>query len=99
MSEEFELKAETEESPSSFQPNPQSESSAPLIKSDESSSEQKRSNYVFLAIVVGVLVVLALAVVIGLVVGLQTKSTKNYLPSDPAERAVALLTEYPLIDG
>lgn len=59
----------------------------------------KRSNWIYVALVVGILALLLVAVVIGVGVGFGTPSVANRLPTDPYERAVALLTEFPLVDG
>lgn len=45
------------------------------------------------------LVVLILGVVLALFLGVSVSPSKNVLPSDHYQRAVALLTEYPVIDG
>ena len=61
--------------------------------------ERKKSNRRFccvcavIATVTGVLIVVVLGVSLGL------KNVVNRLPDDPYDRAVALLTEYPVIDG
>ena len=60
-------------------------------------SRKQSRRYCIVAVGVCVLVVFLLAVVLGVALG--TAAYLNRLPSDPHERAEALLTQYPLIDG
>ena len=65
----------------------------------EEDRRYRRSNWLYVALVGGILALLLVAVVIGVGVGVGTPSVVNRLPTDPYERAVALLTEFPLVDG
>ncbi len=49
------------------------------------------------SLIVAALVLLLLAAVLGITLG--TAAIRGRLPKEPAERAKALLTKYPLIDG
>ena len=61
--------------------------------------QYKRTNCYYVGIFAAILAVLLIAVMIGLGVGLGTPNTTEELPTDPHERALALLTKFPLIDG
>ena len=67
----------------------------------EVSGGKSRRSYLFLliAVILGVVVVVAVVLAVGLGVGLTRSQENSDLPSDPDERAEALLTEYPVIDG
>ena len=69
------------------------------LLNDRSRREARKQNrrYCCLSVVVLITILLVLAVVLG--VSLGTASILNRLPSDPHKRALALLTQYPLIDG
>ena len=61
--------------------------------------ERRKRNRKFICLCVFIITVTAVTVLVLLGVSLGVKSITNKLPDDPYERAVALLTEYPLIDG
>ena len=67
----------------------------------EVSGGKSRRSYLFLliAVILSVVVVVAVVLAVGLGVGLTRSQENSDLPSDPDERAEALLTEYPVIDG
>ena len=60
----------------------------------------RRMALVFVIVGTVVVVTVVFAVVLGVAIGVARRpGSTNVLPSDPHERAVAILTEYPLIDG
>ena len=61
--------------------------------------QYNRTNCYYVGIFAAILAVLLIAVMIGLGVGLGPPNTTEELPTDPHERALALLTKFPLIDG
>ena len=70
-----------------------------ILLDDRSRREARKQNrrYCCPSLVVLITILLVLAVVLG--VSLGTASILNRLPNDPHERALALLKQYPLIDG
>ena len=64
----------------------------------QSQRQFRCSNLLFFLILLMVVAAVVVSVALGLGIGLNA-SPSNNLPRDPAKRAVALLTEYPLIDG
>ena len=61
--------------------------------------ERKKSNRRFYCLCAVIATVTGVTIVIVLGVSLGLSRVVNKLPDDPYDRAVALLTEYPLIDG
>jgi hypothetical protein len=61
--------------------------------------ERKKKNRRFLVVcaVIASITFITIVVILGVTLGL--KNVTNNLPDDPYDRAVALLAEYPLIDG
>ena len=68
-----------------------------LVHASERSAKKRSRRCSFLSLVIVVGVLACLCVVIGFGVG--TVAHIDVLPDDPYERAVALLLEYPVIDG
>ena len=64
------------------------------LRSAQSRRQLCCSNLLFLLILLMVVAVVVVTIALGLGIGLNT-SQENNLPSDPAKRAKALLTEYP----
>jgi len=60
-------------------------------------SRKQSRRYCATSVAVCALVVLMLGVVLGVALG--TAAYRSRLPEDPNERAVALLTQYPIVDG
>lgn len=61
--------------------------------------ERKKSNRRFCCLCAVIATVTGVGIVVVLGVSLGLRKVVNKLPDDPYDRAVALLTEYPLIDG
>ena len=76
----------------------QNDESMRLWSTRERALKKKSRKCVCLATVSIVSVVTVVAIVVGVSVGLQHRNRLR-LPSDPYERALALLDVYPLIDG
>lgn len=68
-----------------------------LLASSERMSRKSTRRFCCACCIVVLGVAVCLAVVLGVTLGIA--AVVNYLPSDPYERAVALLTEFPVIDG
>lgn len=69
---------------------------------DENSKKRQKKNVrrcCFISVIGAVCLVCLTGVIIGVGVGVASVTTRVVLPSDPEERAVALLKRYPLIDG
>lgn len=89
-----------DESEALFTSSPEREGGVTVRRSrNKSRSESRRSHVLFLAVLVGALVVVTVMVAIALGVGITRSQATVNLPRDPARRAEALLTEYPVIDG
>ena len=74
-----------------------------MIVTGSQSPSRKRlrvRNVACLLTVVGVVALVLISVgLLGVLLGMKRHQPGDGLPSDPYERAVALLSEYPLIDG
>ena len=81
-----------------LQPAPAGDSQR-LLEEKHNDRQCKRTNWHYVGILAAILAVLLIAVMIGLGVGLGPPSTTEDLPTDPHERALALLTKFPLVDG
>lgn len=82
------------------------ESSAPFLPSDPEfrsqadRRERRRSRqYLVLVLVAGIALVCSVALVVGFWIEYWVESGGEELPSDPYERALAILNKYPVIDG
>ena len=81
------------------------ESSISLLSTDSDFGPQRvrrqysHSAYLLVAIVVGVVIVLVVALAVGLGIGFRDEASGDDLPRDPQQRALALLSKYPVIDG
>ena len=58
---------------------------------------KRNRKFVLLCAVIATITFIFIVVILGVTFSL--KNTVNSLPDDPYERAIALLAEYPLIDG
>lgn len=79
------------------EPNPSSSESSRLFASMERERKKKNRKFCCLFAIISVTTIVILIVIMGVSIGLS--NVVNQLPKDPYDRAVALLTEYPLIDG
>ena len=75
----------------------QSDESTQLWSTRERAAKKRARKSTCLGIVCAAGVIIAIAVVVGVSVGVVV--ARNRLPSEPYERALALLDSYPLIDG
>ena len=75
----------------------QNEESARLLSTRDRARKKRVRKSACLAAVCAAGVILMLSVVVGVSLGVLI--ARNRLPSDPYERALALLDSYPLIDG
>ena len=82
-----------------LQPAPADDSQRRLLEEKHNDRQYKRTNWHYVGILAAILAVLLIAVMIGLGVGLGHPSTTEDLPTDPHERALALLAKFPLVDG
>ena len=79
------------------EPHPSSTESTRLFSSMERERRKRNRKFCCLCAIIGVITIATLTVIMGVSIGLS--NVVNHLPEDPYDRAVALLTEYPLIDG
>ena len=75
----------------------QNEESTQLWSTRERALKKKNRKSICLATVCVASVILVIALVVGVSLGVLIDQSR--LPSDPYERALALLDSYPLIDG
>lgn len=75
----------------------QNDESTQLWSTRERASKKRARKSTCLGIICAAGVILVIAVVVGVSVGVVV--VQNRLPSEPYERALALLDSYPLIDG
>ena len=79
------------------EPYPSSSESTRLFESMERKRKKRNRKVCCLCAIIAVIIIATLIVIMGVTIGLS--NVVNQLPEDPYDRAVALLTEYPLIDG
>ena len=82
-----------------LQPAPADDSQRLLEVEKHNDRKYKPTNCYCVGILAAILAVLLIAVMIGLGAGLGPSSTTEDLPADPHERALVLLTKFPLVDG
>ena len=75
----------------------QNDESTQLWSARERSAKKRARKSACLGIICAAVVIIAIAVVVGVSIGVAV--VRNRLPSEPYERALALLDSYPLIDG
>ena len=75
----------------------QNDESTQLWSSRERVAKKKARKSACLGIICAASVIIVIAVVVGVSLGVVIE--RNRLPSEPYERALALLDSYPLIDG
>ena len=81
-----------------LQPAPAGDSQR-LLEEKHNDRKYRPTNCYYVGILAAILAVLLIAVMIGLGAGLGPSSTTEDLPADSHERALALLTKFPLVDG
>ena len=79
------------------EPHQTTSETARLFETMERKRKKKNRRYVVLWGVIVSVTFVTIVVILGVTLGL--KNVTNILPDDPYDRAIALLAEYPLIDG
>ena len=83
-----------------FHQEPVNISDEAVLLEQEGKRTKKKNTVLIVWIACGVAVIaVVFGIVLALIFGIKLNHNKNILPSDPYHRAVALLTEYPVIDG
>ena len=79
------------------EPHPSGSESTRFFSSMERERKKGNRKFCCLCTIIAVITIATLTVILGVSIGLS--NVVNQLPEDPYDRAVALLAEYPLIDG
>lgn len=79
------------------EPHQTTSETARLFGTMERQRKKKNRRFLVLCAIIVSVTFIAIVVILGVTIGM--KNVTNILPDDPHERAIALLAEYPLIDG
>ena len=79
------------------EPHQTTSETARLFGTLERERKKKNRRFLVLCAIIATVTFVTIVVILGVTIGL--KNVTNSLPDDPHDRAIALLAEYPLIDG